>query len=150
MCPCCKGQILSWALLDKISSPLPSSGEATPEMPVQCPVLNSPLRERHGQSRGSPKRVTRGYSGWSTCPVRKVWQTWDCSAWGAGAYWAVSIHRNTWREGAGNSEPGPFQCCPVTPFSAAQDKRQYTQTKHRRFPLNITTLFLIVILWTQI
>lgn len=36
-------------------------------------------------------------------------------------------------------------------FRAAQwhqHKRQYTQTKPRRFPLNITKLFLIVILWT--
>lgn len=84
-------------------------------------------RETWTVQRESKKGPQRCCSGWSIIPIRKVWETWGCSAWGEGGYGTISININTWRKGAGIIEPGPFQWCPVTPRHKAIHTKQKTR-----------------------
>jgi len=71
-------------------SPQLSTGEATSG--VLCPILCSPIQERHGHTRTSPWRWLRD---WGISHMTRGWESWGCSVWreegSGGSYQNVEI-----------------------------------------------------------
>jgi len=78
-----------------------------------CPDLGSSVQERQGTTGKSPAK--RWWGAWSIFLMRKVWETWNCSAWRRGDWKEIlSVLLNIWRARIKWMGPGCFQLCPVT------------------------------------
>lgn len=73
-----------------------------------CPVLGSPVQDRHGYTGMSLAEATTPVRGWSTSCRKGSWRSWVCSAWwrvGSGSHTSVySYLTGSWRNG--NSDGG--------------------------------------------
>lgn len=73
-----------------------------------CPVLGSPVQDRHGYTGRSLAEATKPVRGWSTSCRKRGWRSWVCSAWwrvGSGSHISVySYLTGSWRNG--NSDGG--------------------------------------------
>ena len=80
-------------------------------------------RETWTYWRESNKGPPRWWRDWSTSPVRRGWESWDCSAWRRGVLRRISsVSMNTWREGAMRTKPGSCQWRPVPGQEAVDTK----------------------------
>lgn len=90
-----------------------------------------PIQERETwtHQKESSGGLPRWWRDWTTSPMRRCWESWDCSAhrrWGLGVILLMSA--NTWREGAKKMDPCSFQC------AQCQDRRQWEQTGTQEAP----------------